>query len=234
MTASIYELLAVVVGAAYLIITHITDSFSILFTLVLKCTPAFALSLKGNISHYLQFGLFLCCVGDAMLELDDQHEEGTVFFFLGLGSFLLAHVCFSRLFQTQSTGGSSWIAAVVLAFFLLLVLGPCLQAILTREPIDHILLVAVFIYGVVIAWMSYSAYIVYLDTNKRRMYPLFGSIVFIISDSALAWDRFVEPLPQRKLIVMLTYYSAIFLISRTPPGKSYQRTESGNFRRFGW
>lgn len=35
-----------------------------------------------------------------------------------------------------------------------------------------------------------------------------GAILFYISDAALAWDRFIRPLPLRHVIVMGSYFTA--------------------------
>jgi uncharacterized membrane protein YhhN len=42
---------------------------------------------------------------------------------------------------------------------------------------------------------------------------MIGAILFILSDTTLALNKFRAPVPQRDLIIMSTYYSAQFLIA---------------------
>ena len=40
-----------------------------------------------------------------------------------------------------------------------------------------------------------------------------GALLFILSDTTLALNKFRAPVPQRDLIIMSTYYAAQFLIA---------------------
>lgn len=40
-----------------------------------------------------------------------------------------------------------------------------------------------------------------------------GALLFTLSDSVLAWDTFVQPLPHARQVVMTTYYAAQLLIT---------------------
>ena len=40
-----------------------------------------------------------------------------------------------------------------------------------------------------------------------------GATAFLLSDTILAWNRFRTPLPRGDLLVMITYYAAVFLIA---------------------
>jgi uncharacterized membrane protein YhhN len=45
-----------------------------------------------------------------------------------------------------------------------------------------------------------------------------GALVFMLSDSVLAWDRFRGPLPLVSLWVLATYYLALWWIARSVQG----------------
>ena len=47
--------------------------------------------------------------------------------------------------------------------------------------------------------------------QRSSLYAL-GAILFVFSDFVLAWNRFVEPVPYRNYIVLISYYSAQWLL----------------------
>ncbi len=40
-----------------------------------------------------------------------------------------------------------------------------------------------------------------------------GGVLFLLSDSLLAWDRFVRPIPRGRFWTMLSYHGAQFLLA---------------------
>lgn len=46
-----------------------------------------------------------------------------------------------------------------------------------------------------------------------------GAVLFVASDSLLAWDRFAGGLPLASLLVLSTYYAAQYAIARSVHGK---------------
>jgi uncharacterized membrane protein YhhN len=42
-----------------------------------------------------------------------------------------------------------------------------------------------------------------------------GAVLFMVSDSLLAWDRFAGGVPARALLVLGTYYAAQWCIARS-------------------
>jgi uncharacterized membrane protein YhhN len=66
----------------------------------------------------------------------------------------------------------------------------------------------------VILTMSWQALGQWKQTGERRAFLAFiGSLLFIASDSALAINRFTNPIELAPLIVLGTYYPAQWLIS---------------------
>ena len=66
----------------------------------------------------------------------------------------------------------------------------------------------VAVYGLVIAGMLYSA------LQYRGAYAAWfrlAALLFVFSDSVIAWGRFVAPIPCRTCVVMITYYAAQYL-----------------------
>ena len=64
------------------------------------------------------------------------------------------------------------------------------------------------VYGLVVAGMLYSA------LQYRGAYAAWfrlAALLFVFSDSVIAWGRFVAPVPCRTYVVMITYYAAQYL-----------------------
>jgi uncharacterized membrane protein YhhN len=47
---------------------------------------------------------------------------------------------------------------------------------------------------------------------SKNDFTLYGAISFIVSDSIIAINKFMMPVPAADYIVMITYYLALFLI----------------------
>ena len=47
--------------------------------------------------------------------------------------------------------------------------------------------------------------------QRSSLYAL-GAVLFVFSDFILAWNRFVEPVPYRNYLVLITYYLAEWLL----------------------
>ena len=47
--------------------------------------------------------------------------------------------------------------------------------------------------------------------QRSSLYAL-GAVLFVFSDFILAWNRFVEPVPYRDYLVLVTYYLAEWLL----------------------
>ncbi len=143
-------------------------------------------------------GLGFSAIGDVTLH----------WFLIGLSAFLVAHLCYLAGFLTHvqpTTGRAIW--AAPLALVGVLVGSQLLGAILVAG--DTELLVPVALYVVVILTMAWAAIL----TGNR--WAGAGGVLFVTSDTILAWDMFVETLPYAGVAVMTTYYGAQLLIARS-------------------
>lgn len=124
-------------------------------------------------------------------------------FLLQITCFALAHVAYMCFFvpRARPTPGIGSLAVVVpLLLFLALCIVP--RASVPAERIG------VAVYGVVIAGMLYSV-LQYRGFCAAGF--LCAALLFVFSDSLIAWSRFVGPIPGRTWIVMSTYYPAQYL-----------------------
>jgi uncharacterized membrane protein YhhN len=145
----------------------------------------------------LAIALSFSSLGDALLDLDPERH-----FIKGLLAFLAAHLIYILLFVrnwARPPRPKVWqwalvAAALVYSLVLSLWLAPSLGAV--AAP--------VMIYVCVITVMSVSAIL----ARFSRPWVYTGVILFLISDSILAVDRFKSPVPLRGYLVWATYYLA--------------------------
>ncbi len=132
------------------------------------------------------------------------------YFIPGLASFLVAHLFYIALFR-QGIPRFPNRPALLLA----LAVGAAMYAWVWDGLTDPVLKVAVAAYVSVISLMVAQAVgraTVLRDAGSRAV--ALGACVFMLSDSLIAINRFVQPLPLVSLWVLTTYYAAQFLMVR--------------------
>ncbi|WP_153732132.1 lysoplasmalogenase [Sporosarcina obsidiansis] len=131
--------------------------------------------------------------------------DGVIYWFMaGLATFFVAHLLYIQAFRKESRKSVPVFVAIPLIlyglFMAVWIAGPQMASG------EIVLGVAIIAYIVVILIMGWEAI--------RTRFPLAitAAFLFICSDSFLAIDRFVIPLPARDALVMITYYAAqVFL-----------------------
>ncbi|WP_049411373.1 lysoplasmalogenase [Stenotrophomonas geniculata] len=156
-------------------------------------------------------GMLLSCVGDIALMLPMDA------FVPGLVAFLLAHVCYIVAFRDGLRAGRGLLAASVLlaAFAVLNVLGlwPHLPVPM-RVPVLAYVVVLASMAALALARQWRSPQPDAVDARSAR-WAAAGALLFVASDSLLAWDRFAGGLPLASLLVLSTYYGAQYAIARS-------------------
>lgn len=197
-------LLILTMGLVYI---FIAPSEPFLFSLFFKIIPMililiYALQLlpqKKSRTHLLIIvGLIFCIIGDATIH----------WFLTGLTTFLIGHLFYIAGFFTQWTFSKIRLAMIVpiagVAFFI----GSRLVEALSEEGSTG-LVFPIIAYILIISLMAFSA----IMTGNR--WAIAGSLLFVISDTILAWNMFVAPLPSSSVLVMLPYYGGQFLIAHS-------------------
>ena len=156
---------------------------------------------KGNLKYVLLLALFFSWLGDCFL----IYKEDTLFFMLGLGSFLLAHIAYIVSFiKFKKVITYPAITSLVVVFIIYtLVLMYVLWSGLGQMKIP------VVIYAIVLTLMGITGVVHNIRVN---ILPVIGVVLFIISDSLIAYTKFVGPLYVSGLLIMATYIMAQFLI----------------------
>ncbi len=193
---------------------YIFGAFSVLFigllplepytgNFVIKAIPALSLAVlafiavSGSRGKLLFTALLFCAAADIALEL-----AGGKYFVAGLGLFLVAHIffiiTFSREFKFQKAKIPVIILLIVYSKMMAFVLTPSLKE----------MAIPVYIYMAAIMLMGIFASL----RAARNDFTLYGAIAFIVSDSVIAINKFMMPVPAADYIIMITYDLALFLI----------------------
>jgi uncharacterized membrane protein YhhN len=164
--------------------------------------------LNQSLSKVVMLALLFSWGGDVLLMANER------FFIPGLVSFLVAHVFYIlafRQFRTEDdTHALHGLQKARFAFPIILY-GSGLVVILYPHLGD--LYAPVLIYALVLTLMVLHALFRYQRTTSASFALVFGgAILFMISDSLLAVNKFIEPLPWAGFWIMSTYISAQFLI----------------------
>ncbi len=168
---------------------------------------AYPMSATGRFRLHRSYLLLLSALlgslaGDVFLMLSEH------LFIPGLVSFLLAHLCYIALFK-QGVGWFGHRGALGGT----LALGIGMYAFLWQGGLPAALRVPVAVYVVVIALMAAQAWGRHAALRERSSLAVaLGACCFMLSDSLLATNRFVQPLPLSQLWVLATYYAAQVLI----------------------
>ena len=150
--------------------------------------------------------LFGSAMGDMCLEFADSGTHpGIPWFLLGMVAFAVGHLAYAWAFRSANHGGSSAKLDLALAAYM----AAMLYAMLGRGNVPQDLRVPVVAYTGIIGFMTRCVL-------SRKPYPpaasavtgIAGALLFMLSDSVLAWNKFVQPLPVAGVVVMLTYYAA--------------------------
>lgn len=151
--------------------------------------------------------LIMSTLGDILLLFSDMHE---LFFISGLISFLIAHLIYIRMFLRKLNAGFSftWVLSS-LAF-----LGIYLYSFLSTMW-DNLkeMKIPVTVYAFVISAMLFVVIQIVASKSLRKgEYVLLGALLFVASDSLLAWNMFYQEIAHGSFWVMSTYLFAQLLI----------------------
>jgi len=151
-------------------------------------------------------GLVCSLIGDVFLMLPDER-----FFVPGLASFLAAHICYIVGLNPVLPSLLVLIPLVIVAVIGALLFRGIISSM--RRQGQQALLGPVVLYGLILSVMLLSAWATLFRpappwTPLRRACVIAGASLFFASDSMLAWEKFVEPLPLGHLKVMITYHLA--------------------------
>ena len=164
-----------------------------------------ALQMDGPVSSFYRnavaAGLVFSLAGDVFLMLPQNR------FAFGLGSFLVGHFFYIAAFTSVQ---GFRISVLCLAPFLLA------AGVVYAMLLPHLgrLWLPVLFYVLAIMAMAWQAAERWeLSGDASSLLALAGALLFLVSDSALAFNRFRAPFHSAQAIVLSTYYAAQWLIA---------------------
>lgn len=161
----------------------------------------------SDINKWYSTALIFSFFGDVFLMYSGQLP-----FKIGLISFLIAHILFIKIVihRIKKVSFLSILTAVIpFAVFLSLL-------IYTIKDSLGELLIPVIIYGFTISMFGVVSLINYVETKSAKsIWMLIGAIVFMISDTLLAINKFYLPKEVFGVLIMGTYIIAQYLIYRS-------------------
>lgn len=157
----------------------------------------------------LLIALTLSWIGDIILMFTDK---GEFYFIAGLIAFLLSHISYIIVFNKQlkiylkKSQIIFWVGVTTIAIYLIIMM-------LILLPSLGDLKIPVFVYALTISIMLLFALKGFMNWQKpASIYILIGAIIFVASDSILAFDKFYASLQYSSFLIMATYLLAQYLI----------------------
>lgn len=158
---------------------------------------------------YLLIALTFSWIGDIVLLFADRDE---MYFIVGLIAFLLSHIAYILLFNKQmklkNTKNKAifWMGVTAIIMYLVVMIAVLLPSL-------GDLTMPVFVYALVISTMLLFAFKGFLLWHaSAKWYILIGAIIFVSSDSILAFNKFYQPVVLSSFLIMITYLVAQYII----------------------
>ena len=186
-------------GPDYLIFIFkpLTMVFIILIAVLAKDPPS------GRYKIAIIAGLIFSMIGDVLLSLPMD------LFVIGVFSFLIAQLIYTYAFRVGRSFRLRFLALLPFAVYgilIFVILLPGLNA-MTLPVAAYVIVI------MVMAWQAWDQW-----DDKRTQWALLafiGAVLFVVSDSLLAINKFGEPFLAARALTLTTYFSAQWLISNS-------------------
>lgn len=177
-------------------------TFKPLSTVIIIVFTVFQYPEVSELYKYLIItALILSLAGDIFIMLPNDK------FVQGIAAFFIAHMLFILAFVTDIGLSFNWIWLIPLLIYAIIFLKLIL-------PKTGKLKIPVLVYTIVIVSFLWQAIgrngIAMSDSSK---YALFGAILFVASDSILAYTRFFKEYKISSFLIHSTYWAALFCLS---------------------
>lgn len=156
-------------------------------------------SIISSLKKWILLALFFSWAGDVLLMFEPKAQ---IFFLLGLSSFLLAHIFYIVFFHQvrvkEKVKGNPWLLVIVVVYYALLIswLSPYLGDM--KIPVR--------VYGIIISVMFMLAmHMLFIKNRSAGQWMMVGALLFVMSDSALAINKFYQAFEGAGIVIMLTY-----------------------------
>lgn len=179
--------------------SYITKPLTILLLIIyaIKIIP----SSSYNFQIFATLGLSLSLVGDVFLMIKNKD-----YFIYGLAAFLLAHLSYLTAVILDTGFQLNFLVLLVITLGLLLFMYKIVSSAGTKK-------IYVLVYSLVIVLLLWQAIVrsLYIPNSTTIIFAI-GIAFFVISDSILAYNKFVKEKRNAQFYILSTYYAAQILI----------------------
>ena len=159
--------------------------------------------LNKNTKNFTVLALVFSLLGDVLLMFQNNSPN---FFISGLAAFLTAHIFYSVLFNTiRDTHKKPFTFISILLIYAVVLFS------LFKDNLGE-MLIPVLLYIIVILIMATMAFLRKNIIKSSYNWVLLGAIIFMLSDSTIAINKFYTSLSAASTAIMLTYALAQYLI----------------------
>ena len=163
-------------------------------------------NITKGINKWILLALIFSWLGDVLLMFQDKKD---IFFLLGLSSFLLAHIFYIIYYHQvrvrENVKSNPWFLVVVVIYYAAL--------ISFLSPFLYEMKLPVRIYGIVISFMFMLAlHMLFIKNKQAGKWMMIGALLFVMSDSLLALNKFYQHFEFASVLIILTYALAQFFI----------------------
>jgi uncharacterized membrane protein YhhN len=193
------------ITAALLFIVLLPGFHPYPLSFILKLIPLLCLSILISLNTggrgrvLILLALSFCMIGDVLFDLDRSGN-----FKMGLAAFLTGHIFYIIVFQLNRQYTKSRLP------YLIFILVYTLIIIFFLKDIDRDFLIPVMAYLAVISIMTLSAFLM----KNFSWYIGAGALVFMFSDTIIAINKFLTPIPYSTVFNIGLYFTAQILIIR--------------------
>ena len=163
-----------------------------------------------EVNRFIVMALVFGFIGDVFLMWPNRKSN----FMLGLGAFLIGHLCYVLLFL-QSV---SFMKGVPLWFYLIILIYVIGARIIMKKLSKYLgdMKIPTYLYMIVILLMSFTSFsrIWAMNMGVAFLLPFIGSLLFLCSDSMLGFYTFKGKFKNGNIYIMLTYVLAqVFIVA---------------------
>jgi uncharacterized membrane protein YhhN len=158
-------------------------------------------------------GLLFSALGDTLLMFTGRGSGGS-FFLMGLGAFLVAHGCYIAGIWTETNGKRGFLHKKPALLLLGLAYLTGLLAWLWPD-VPPVMRLPVAAYATVLLTMALSV-AHWREGLARSVFAtmLAGALLFVLSDTLLAVNKFGHPFSAARVAIMATYIAGQWLMAR--------------------
>ncbi len=163
-------------------------------------------SVVGNSNNKIKYLVIAALIGSWFGDIFLMFQgNNPLFFIFGLGSFLLAHVAYISVFRKFKRSVNNRLSFVII----IVSIGYTAGLLYFLWPSLGEMTIPVLLYAFVLAVMGAVGVIQNLKLNNLIV---FGVVLFVVSDSMIAYNKFAEAFSGSSFLIMLTYISAQYLL----------------------